>query len=791
MNEEKKELGLSTKEAEAKLGEFGKNEIEYKKKFSPAILFVSQFPTFLNIILGLAAAFSFAIGNTLDSLFIAVIILLSSILGFIQEYRAEKSLKALKKFITPLSRVFRDGKQVQIPSNQLAPGDVAILQEGDRVPADGIITSPQGIEADESILTGESLPVAKGKGDQLWSGTLITSGKAYLKIEKTGKQTKLGKIAETLSSLKPDKTPLQKQLGSLGRILSLAAVAISFSLIPLGLNQGRELLPLMLLAVSIAVAAVPESLPAVVTIALALGTTRMARKGAVVKHMASVETLGSIQILIVDKTGTLTQNSMKVKKVWTTTKGRNDLLKACILGNSASLIKKADGKSFDIVGDKTDGALLEFAEAEEDAETVRKEGQAVDEFTFDPETRMITVVWQDKTGTKVFVRGAPEEVLERCNLEAREKEQIRKIFEEYARQGLRIIAFGEKGVVYKKGIDRKLLEEDLNFLGVVGIYDPPRKEVKDAVKAASDAGIKIVMVTGDNELTALAIAKEVGLVETDEDVLTGEELARLTDEELDKILPNISIFARTTPEGKLRLVEAFKRQGFIVGVTGDGVNDSLALKRADVGIAMGESGTDVAKEASDIVLVDDSFSNLERAVLEGRVIYNNITKAVVYLLSGNLAELALIFFASLKGLPDPLLPTQILWINIVTDGLPALALASDNKDEKLAKDKPRDPKEPLLNRRRIFTIAVIGLGLAAALLTVYSFLIPIKGEVYSRTIVFNLLILSHVLLVYFIRGRGIRGNNFLNIAVITTIVAQAFITFTPFLRDIFHLSPIF
>lgn len=784
-------LSLTTKEAKELLTKHGENKIETKKSYSALSLLLSQFPTFINGILFTGAVFSFLIGNLVDAFFIASILILSAVFGFVQEYNAEKSLEKLKGFVTPLSRVFRDGKEVQIPTQNIVPGDLVVLSEGEHIPADGKIVLPRHLEIDESVLTGESIPVAKNDKDFAFSGTLVSKGRGRLLVQKTGMDTRFGQIAGTLSSIETGKTPLQKNLSSLGKIISAVAIIIAFSLIPIGLTQGRNLFDLILLSISAGVAAIPEGLPAVITIALAIGTRRMAGKNAIVRKMSAVETLGAVQVILSDKTGTLTKNEMIVKEFFVRRSENMDfLLKGCVIGNTASLIQKGEQGKFEAVGDKTDGALLMFAkEKVGNLNLLTDGGKVVDEFVFDPETKLITSIWEEKNLRYVFVRGAPEKILENSTLKLEDKEKIEKEFENYAKKGFRVIGFGFKNQQDKSIKERRHLETNIEFLGFVGIYDPPREEAIEAIKNAKEAGIRTVMVTGDNEITALTIAKEIGLIEKDEDVITGEELDKMSDDELEKIILKTSVFARTRPEDKLRLVTIFKKMGYVVGVTGDGVNDALALKKADVGIAMGQTGTDVAKEASDIVLSDDNYATLIKAVLEGRTIYNNILKAITYLLSGNLSEISLIFFAALLKFPDPLLPTQILWINLVTDGLPALALASDNRDRSILKEKPRDPKQQILTGKRLGFILTVGFSLSAFLLIVFSFLLEDRSEIFSRTIVFNLLIFSHMALAFVVRGRSnFKFNKLLFASVMLTFVLQLIITTVPFFQNIFKLG---
>ena len=785
------EKGLSSLEVQEKQKIFGKNEIKAQERISALSLFLSQFPTFINGILAMASILSFITGNSLDGIFILIILLLNALLGFAQEYRAEKSLDKLKTYVKSVVRVIRDGKVTELEAINVVPEDVILLSEGDRIPADGKIVSHKFLEVDESILTGESLSVIKNTNDPIFSGTLVTKGSSRFIVEKIGKDTRFGQIAQTLRSVTPDKTPLQKRLDSLAKILSIIVLVIATLIIPIGIFQGKEFIPLLLIAVSISIAAIPEGLPAVVTIALAIGTSKMAKKRAIVRRMQSVETLGAVQIIITDKTGTLTQNIMKVKKFWTVKEDYlTPLLRACVLGNTASIIEKKEKNSFDLIGDKTDAALLLWAHEQiGDLEELKKEGKILEEYSFDPQTSTVTTIWQNKI-KHIFVRGAPEVVLSKSKLSQKENDEINKTYEEYAKEGYRVIGFGTRTSDHEGDLERKDAEKDLTFLGIVGIYDPPRIETKKAVEESRKAGIKTIMVTGDNVLTASTLAREIGLLEDQDDIATGEEIDKLSDEELEKIILKTRIFARTKPEDKLRLVTILKKMGYIVGVTGDGVNDALALKRADVGLAMGESGTEVAKEASDIILTDDNFSTVVSAVEEGRTIYNNILKSITYLLTGNLSELSVVFFASLFMSTSPLLPTQILWINLVTDGLPALALASDNKDHTVLNNKPRNPNAPILEKGRLLFITIVGFSISLFLLLIFGTLLKNgSSETFARTVVFNAIIFYHMILAFIVRGKTMfKFNKFLILAVLFTIILQAVITINPFFQQIFRLG---
>lgn len=782
--------GLSSKEAQKKLIEYGFNKISSSSSVSAFSVFLAQFPSFINAILAIAAIFSFLIKETTDGIVILLVLILNSLFSFLQEYRAEKSLEKLKNITTAFSRVVRDGEEKQIKTEEIVPGDVVILSEGDHIPSDGKLLVNHRIEIDESILTGESLPVRKEKDEVIFAGTLLIKGRGTFIVEKTGKNSRFGQIAETLSSIKSTKTPLQIELSKLGKTISFFILIICLIMFPIGWARYKDLVSILLITISIGIAAIPEGLPAVITIALAIGTNRLAKKKAIVRTMASIETLGAVQVLLVDKTGTLTENKMKVKKYMPAFKNSlTEMMSASVFSNTATLIQKEDG-GFDVLGDRTDAALLLWINAlGNDIQKIKREGILIDEYVFDPQNKTITAVVEKDHKHVVYVRGAPEVILEKSTMTQKEREAFINSYKEYAKEGLRVIAFGKKHEVHAKERDRDQLERDLQFLGLVGIHDAPRPEVRLAIQKALNAGIRVIMVTGDNELTAMEIAKEVGLSQKNEDVLTGEELKNLSDEKLQNVLLKTNVFARTGPEDKLRLTNFFRSLGFVVGVTGDGVNDALALKKADVGIAMGEEGTDVAKEASDIILTDDNFATLVNAIEEGRVIYKNIVNAVIYLLTGNLSELGLIFFAAILGIPAPLLPTQILWINLVTDSLPALALASDSKSTSLIHEKPRNHKLPLINSRSLIFISSVGLTVSISLLVSFVLLQNFLSLTFSRTVVFNLMVVLQMLVVFIIRGRSLKSlNKFFLGSVLITLLAQIAISTIPFFQSIFQLG---
>src|SRR5882724_5476251 len=699
------EKGLTHQQIQENQTKYGKNRIDSSQSISLLKIFLSQFTTFINGILTIGAVFSYAVGDFLDGTFIVAVIVINAFFGFIQEYRAEKSLEKLKNYTSPTAHVLREGEDLQIMAEDLVPGDIVVMTEGSRIPADGEMLEVANLEVDESILTGESLSVVKQPKDAIFLGTLVNRGNGTLRVTAIGMQTRFGQIANTLKNINDEKTPLQKDFDHLGKMLSLVALLFGLFILPIGLWHHQAFIPLLLVAASISIAAIPEGLPAVVTIAFAVGSNRLAKRNAIVRKMAAIETLGAIQVVLVDKTGTITQNTMAVKHFWLQDEASLPLLlRSCVLGNTASIVEKGDGQ-YEIVGDETDGALLLWAQKHEHFPQI-PQGEVIDEYVFDANSKTITTLWKQDTKEYVFVRGAPESILAASLLSAEEKKTAEKHFETFAKAGFRTIAFAVRGEKHLETKNRTDLEKNLTFIGLIALYDPPRREIAEAITKARTAGIHVSMVTGDNELTAFTLAKEIGLIEKDEDVITGEDLEKLSDQELEGIILKTRIFARTKPEQKLRIATLLQKKGLVVGVTGDGVNDALALKKADVGVAMGKKGTDVAKEASDIILADDNFATLVHAIEEGRIIYKNIVNAILYLLSGNLAEISLVLFASILNLPFPLLPTQILWINLITDSLPALALATGSRDGNVLFKKPRDPKMRILNFNRVLLIFI-------------------------------------------------------------------------------------
>lgn len=764
--------GLSSLEAAELLKKNGKNEIADKETTSLFKLLLSQYTNIITVILICAGSFSLFLHEQSDAFFIFLILLLNGLFGFVQQYRAEKTLEKLKDLSSPLARVVRDGQEKEIEAKLLVPGDLVSLREGDRIPADGILLTTVHIEIDESLLTGESMTIEKQVEDKLFMGTFLVQGKGYMKIEAIGFQTELGKIATAIKKIKRPTTPLARDIDDLGKKLAFVGIFLAAILVPVGVLQGREFSQLLLTVVSVAVAVIPEGLPLVVTVALAVGAHRLAQNKTIVRKMSSIETLGATTAVLSDKTGTITQNMMSVKTHWLASDARLPLLlRSCVLGNTASLVDEEDGNNQEIIGDKTDGAMLLFAKQHvKNFEEYKNEGKVLSEKPFNPETKLISVDFELEGKKIEFVRGAPESVFRLTNI-SKDGEAYKEM-EKMAKRGLRVVAFASKE------------KKEHSLIGLLGIYDPPREEAKEAILQASKAGIRVVMVTGDNPQTARFIAEEVGLIKDKEIIFTTDELQKTTDEELLKLLPTIRIFARMRPEDKQRLVGIYKKAGYIVAVTGDGVNDALALSEAHIGVSMGKTGTDVAKEASDIVITDDNLFTIVKAIEEGRSIFENIVKVVVFLISSNITEFLLIFISIIIGLPIPLTASQILWVNLVGDGLPALALSVDVKGKNLLLNKPRNVRENILNFNRILRIAKITVPFALLLMIIYYVSLQYLSHENARFVVFNALVIGEMGIVFLIR-RGIRPISwFLIFSIVITLLIQLFLMVNPYLRGL-------
>lgn len=783
--------GLTTGEAQEILKKVGSNELPSKKTYSVLKLISSQFKNLLIWLLIFSSLLSFLVGHATDSILILVILGLNIGLGFWQEFKASKELEALRKLEVAFSRVIRDGKQIQLSSKEIVPGDVVVLEAGDKIPADGILVHGFEVNVNESALTGESVPVVKTTEDEendLFFGTNVSSGRGTLLVQKTGINTRFGKIALTLSEVEEEKTPLEVSLNGLARNLGLVAIFVAVLVFGIRIFQGYQLIETLTSSIALMVAAVPEGLPAVVTVLLAFGVRKMYAKKTLVRKMSAVESLGATSIICTDKTGTLTMNKMSVRKVAADEKNLKQLLENAIVCNSSSLVLKEDHGTFDILGDTTEGALLLWAKDKKiDYEVVRAEGKILEEEPFNLQRRRMSVLWESNGKTVLYSKGAPESILALCKLTDKELEKIEKEYKLMASEGLRVLAFSKLDVVGKKsGVEK--LEKNMQFQGLIGIADSPRLEAKEAIDKARLAGIMTVMVTGDNELTAKAIAKELNLLQEGDEVITGTQLDELSDEELLGRIEKIRIFARAVPEHKLRIVKAYQSLGHIVAVTGDGVNDSLALKQAHVGVAMGITGTDVAKEASDIIILDDNLSTIVTAIEEGRLIYNNILKVVKFLMTGNLAEVIVIVGAAMVGLPAPLTATQILWINFVTDGIPALSLAADSASSHIMQSKPRDSKKSILDIGTIKFIIISALVIATITFGGFIWALNSINIQTAEAVAFSLIVILQMLFIFVMRRHhSVWSNKYLLISVALVIIAQIMIVTNPSLRNLFGI----
>lgn len=767
--------GLTTVQAKEALSKFGLNQLPRKGGESFITLFFRQLKNPLSLLLAVAILISFIVGDRIDAILISLILILNSVLGFWQDFKASRELEALKSFEVTYSRVIRDGAQIEVPSAEIVPGDVVILEPGDKIPADGQIIESYSLSVQESILTGESLPIVKSeKPDEnnVFFGTTVVSGRAKFKVLNIGTKTKFGSIAQNLSSIEDDQTPLEKALLTLSKGIGAAAVGVAVLIFAFRTSQGFEMSEMLLTSIALMVAVVPEGLPAVVTIILALGVRKMYQKKALVRKMIAVESLGAATVICSDKTGTLTKNEMRVKEVKVNHRLEDELYRCAVLCNSANLIVKEDGGSFDILGDTTEGALLLWAKEKQiDIDLMRSEGKLVEEIPFDLKKRKMTVFYEEKGKKYEFTKGAPEVLIVESKLSKKDREFWDLEYQKMAGEGLRVLAFSKNG----------------QFLGLLGISDEVRPEVKDAIKLTKQAGIKVVMITGDNELTAKALGEEIGLLGEGDEILTGSELDELSDEEFLRRIERVRIFARIAPESKLRIVKAYQKLGEVVAVTGDGVNDALALKQAEVGVAMGKIGTDVSREASDVVLLDDNFATLVSVIEQGRLIYSNILKVVKFLLAGNLSEVLLIGLAVILGLPIPLLATQILWINFVTDGLPALALGFDSASPNIMRTPPR-LNSNILSFLVIRYIAIAGLTIAVACLAIFYWVNMYLGLEQARAVTFSALIVFQMILPFIIRRHhSFLSNKKLVISVGFTLIMQILILTVPILQKLFKL----
>lgn len=765
--------GLTSYQAVEQLKKYGLNRLPEKKTTSVLEVLIRQVKNPLSYLLLAATILSAVIGDKLDSFLIGGILVLNTLLGFWQEYKASKELDALRKLEVEYARVERDGRQLEIPASQIVPGDVVILESGDKIPADGQLLESHVLQINESILTGESLPVqksAKKEENLVFFATTVTSGRGKYVVMQTGVKTKFGALAEKLADVEDEQTPFEKSLVGLSKTLGIAAVAVAVMIFLLRILQGYDISSMLLSSIALMVAVVPEGLPAFVTIILAMGMRRMYKKKALVRKMIAVESLGSATVICTDKTGTLTKNEMRVKEVSAKDNKIPDLLKCAVFCNSAGLVLKEDNGGFDVLGDSTEGALLLWAKDQgKDIDLIKSEGKLVEEIPFNLETRKMTAFWQVGKAKTEYTKGAPEVLLGESGLTEAERQKWEIEYQKMAKKGLRVLAFSK----------------DNEFLGLVGIADEVRPEVKAAIEQTKKAGITVVMVTGDNELTAKAVGEEIGLLSEGDEIMTGLQLNQLNEEELLQRISGVRIFARIAPQEKFRIVKAYQSLGEVVAVTGDGVNDALALKQAEVGVSMGKIGTDVSKEASDIILLDDNFATLVTAVEQGRLIYSNILKVIKFLLTGNLSEMLLIGGGAVLGLPSPLLPIQILWINFVTDGPPALALGFDNASSHLMQVPPRK-RLSLFSRDSLRFIVIGGVVIAALCFLAFYLTFEALGLQTSRAITFTIMIILQMILPFIMRRHhGILSNKKLFVSVALVVLIQILIIVYPPLRALF------
>ncbi|MEI7027195.1 calcium-translocating P-type ATPase, SERCA-type [Paenibacillus sp. y28] len=857
--------GLASDEAQRRLQQYGPNMLAEKKRISPLRLFLGQFQDFMVLVLVAATLISGLLGEYLDAITIVAIIIMNGILGFIQEFRAERSLRALRELSAPTAKVMRSGTVEQIAASDLVPGDLLFLESGDRIPADVRWLEASSLYVEESALTGESVPVNKNTavltqtdvplGDQRnlgFMGTMVTRGTGKAVVIRTGMATEMGKIADLIQSTEEADTPLQHRLEQLGKILIMVALGLTVVVVLAGILHGQPMYGMFLAGVSLAVAAIPEGLPAIVTIALALGVQRMIKRKAIVRKLPSVETLGCASVICSDKTGTLTQNKMTVTHLWlggqvleVSGQGydpigaitlqdqpvdiRKDaalkrMLHIGVLCNNAVLqrqeaaagreskrkgSKEAEAKPvWQVQGDPTEGALMVLgAKAGVTGASLEGLYTRLNEFPFDSDRKRMSVVIEHQGGALLYCKGATEVLLDLCSYMMWEgrvvpltptlRMKVLGAAEGMARSALRVL-----GTAYRELKENQCsqsesqLENGLIFTGLIGMIDPPRPEVRDAIATCKRAGIRTVMITGDHQSTAEAIAKQLGMLPTKGQVVSGQQLANMSDEELDAKAEDIYVFARVSPEHKLRIVKSLQRRGHVVAMTGDGVNDAPAIKAADIGIAMGISGTDVSKEASSLILSDDNFSTIVAAIEEGRGIYENIRKFIRYLLASNVGEILVMFFAMMLGLPLPLIPIQILWVNLVTDGLPAMALGVDQAEKDLMQHKPRSAKENIFARRLGWKI--ISRGFLIGLCTLGAFWIVLQQNpddaaqlVKAQTVAFATLVMAQLIHVFDCRSsRSIfHRNPFQNKALVLSVLSSLAMLWAVLYID--ALQPIF
>lgn len=809
---ESEERGLSSNEADFRLKKYGLNELEQKKKKSLFVIFFNQFKDFMILILIIASFISGLIGDLIDAVIILLIVILNAVIGFVQEYKAENAIAALKKISILEVDVLRDDMVMRIPSSTLVIGDIVLVEAGNVVPADMRIIEAYNLKVDESSLTGESVPVDKtfsenmrndllisDRFNMLYKGTLISNGKSKALVVAIGMNTEIGKIANLLQS-DESQTPLQKRLIVFGKQLSYIILSICLILLFIGLVKGEKPAEMLLLSISLAVAAIPEALPALATITLALGAKRLVKQNALIRKLSAAETLGSVTYICTDKTGTLTQNKMTVMEIYESNKGKNQISNLSPIYLSMLLnhgVKNTSSGNF--LGDPTEIALVEYIDKNFNLNLINKiktEIKKINELPFDSERKCMTSLYSFGSKYLLLSKGAPETISK--NLKDDEKEEnILSLSNEWTKRGLRVLGFAYKIIENIPEIfSYHTVERDLNFAGFVGLIDPPRDEVKESISECKSAGIVPVMITGDHPNTARAIAEEIGIIADNELVISGRELQLMSDEDLKNKIESIKVYARVSPEQKLRIVKILQKKDHFVAMTGDGVNDAPSLKAANIGIAMGINGTDVSKEAAHMILLDDNFSTIVKAIKEGRRIYENIRKFIKYIMTTNSAEILTMIMAPIIGLPIPLLPVQLLWINLISDGLPALALASERAEEDIMYRSPRKSNESLFAGGIAFHILWVGILMSSIVLGIQAWAIHSNNH-HWQTMVFttmSLLQLAHVLAIRsertFLFKQGLFTNLPLFITVLLTFLLQVIIINFPFANKILKTSPL-
>lgn len=830
------EEGLSPDVAAGRFAEHGPNELQAARHISPWEILVEQFKNVLIIILIIATILSAFLGESVDAIAIAVIVLFAVGLGFVQEYRAERAIEALREMAAPTAAVLRNGEEEEIPAREVVPGDIVILRAGDKVPADARLIEAVNLQVEEAALTGESVPVEKhtqpiqgespaigDRRNMVYGGTAATYGRGRAVVTATGMNTEFGKIARMLQSVESGRTPLQENLDKVGHMLARAAFVIVALIVAAGLFRGQPFIEMILFGIALAVAVVPEALPAVVTISLAIGVQRMVKRNALVRRLPAVETLGSTTVICSDKTGTLTKDEMTVRKIYVQgdilevsgagyePKGefsRNGshvepsealklLLRGAALDSDARIVRANPDNRWEVKGDPTEGALVvAAAKAGLIKGELDKMYPRVNEIPFTSETKRMTTLHEIEGHTIAYSKGAPEIILDSCTrqltaegevpLDAAGREKILEAAQSMAAEALRVLAVASHA---DTGIENA--EKEMTFLGLLGMIDPPRPEAREAIRTCEEAGIKVVMITGDHPLTAQAVARELGLLKKGR-VITGAELEAMSDEEFSTQVEEIEVYARVSPAHKLRVVTALQEKGHIVAMTGDGVNDAPALKKADIGVAMGITGTDVTKEAAAMTLTDDNFASIVAAVEEGRGIFGNIKKYLMYLLSSNIGEILLMAISTLFGMPLPLATVQILYINLATDGLPALALSVDPPEPDIMKRAPRNPRIGIFTRPVVALMVIGGIWLAIVNLLLFIWALNSgRSSEEARTMVFVSVVLFEFFKAYNFRSdrhsvfRQMFSNKWLNLAIIWELILLSLIVYLPILHEPF------